>query len=115
MFDYVELSSSPYNENCVAVSKKGDYIPAMKVELARYKAMLEKRFPIPEGVNANFRVKWSNHDFGMYGEVAIQFDNDDPMSTAFAYFVDENVPADWDDESVIVFNPEEEKSKEYAY
>lgn len=100
MRDYMEVGSSPADEACVQVITGQDYMPAMRAELQRYKAMLERRFPdAPDG--AYFTVRWNQHDFGSYGEVAVRFDDDDREAAAFAYFVEAHCPATWDDSEVL--------------
>ena len=90
--EYIELGSAPAEENCVSVTRDGDYMPAMREECRRYKAMLESLFPIPEEVNAYFSIKSFPHDFGSYLEVILKFDEE---AGEFAYDVEENLPGKW--------------------
>ena len=99
----MELGSSPYDEDCVQVSK-GDYIDAMKEECRRYKSLLEENFPIPEDIDAYFTIKANPHDFGTYYEVCISYDPDDEKQTEFALFVEGNLPRVWDDTKKMEFN-----------
>lgn len=97
--DYLEIGSSPCEESCVQVESGKDYMPAMKEELKRYKALLQERFPDPpEG--AWFSIKYSPHDFGSYGEVVVVFDDNDREAADFAYFVESHSPSTWDDKEV---------------
>lgn len=98
-WDWLSLCASPYDEvpEQVGYSSREQ----QQKELDRYKAMLEKRFPIPVGVNAYFKVKWSDHDFGAYGEVYVYFDTSSLESGAFALFCDHNLPAVWSDDEVL--------------
>jgi len=111
MLYYVGLGSSPCEEDCVQLSKIADYIPAMRAELKRWKELLEKTFPIPENIEASFRIKFSPHDFGscgevwLYydpddeqsGEVWLYYDPDDEQSVEFMLNVEKNAPKRWDD------------------
>jgi len=105
MRQYMELGSSPSSEDCVQVEPSGEYLVPMKEELRRYKTMLENKFPVPENVQAWFSVKFFPHDFGSYGEVCINYDDDDTASADFAYFVEEHSPNAWQDTNVIEYTP----------
>ena len=94
--EYVELGCSPCEEDCVQVSKTEDYMPAMRAELKRWKELLEQTFPIPENIEASFRIKFSPHDFGSYGEVWLYYDPDDEQSVEFMLNVEKNAPKRWD-------------------
>ena len=97
--DYIELGSCPVNETCISVSND-DYMPAMRAECKRYKTMLEKRFPdIPS--EAYFKIGTNQHDFGTYLDVRIIFNENNEEASDFAYFVEDNLPTEWNDDSVI--------------
>ena len=95
MKEYFTIGSAPLSEECVQVNSNADYFPAMRAELYKYQALLEKRFPIPSDVSACFAIKWFYHDFGWYGEVVIYFDDTDVASVGFACYVDDNLPETW--------------------
>lgn len=104
----LELGSSPNGEECVQVSRNADYMPQMREECKRFKAMLEARFPIPDGVRAWFAIVSNPHDFGSYLEVVVKYDEDDDESSNFAYYVEGNLPETWDDNKVMVYGEENE-------
>ena len=95
MKEYFELGPSPVGEECMQVNSNADYVPAMRAELKRYQALLEKCFPVPSDVSAYFAIKWFYHDFGRYGEVVIYFDDTDVASVGFACYVEDNLPETW--------------------
>lgn len=97
--DRIELGSAPCDEECVQVRKDGEYLDAMRAELKRYKAMLEKMFPVPEGINARFSIVWAEHEFGRYGEVAVVFDQDDEKSADWAWSLESKTPTHWEPEN----------------
>lgn len=99
--EWMELGTTPANEDCVQVSKE-DYLPAMTKECERYKEMLINRYPVPAGVNAYFGIKTFPHDFGSYKEVCIIYDAGDERSANFALFVEGSLPQEWDDTGVMV-------------
>ena len=97
MREWMTLGTVPYEEDCVQVNSKTDYLPAMQAEVRRFVQFLENRFlNIPE--EAYFGVKReSGHDAGTYLEAAIYWNDDNEESAQFAYFVEANIPARWDD------------------
>ena len=51
MRDYIDIGSSPCDEECVQVSKTEDYLPAMRAECRRFlEAIRAKLGPEPPGV-----------------------------------------------------------------
>lgn len=100
-YDQYELGSAPCNESCVQVTKEGDYSEAMLAECRRYKKMLEERFPDFTLHDVLFKITRNPHDFGDYYEVAIRFDTTNEECVEFACFVEDNLPAKWDDTAVL--------------
>src|SRR5574344_870496 len=95
MRDYIELGSAPIEEDCVQVSRTEDYYDAMREECRRYRALLEIKCPIPEGINARYSIKQFPHDFGSYTEVCILFDDEDEAACDFAYNLENELPLRW--------------------
>lgn len=101
MRDYLDIETSPYEENGVQVSSSCDYMPAMRAEANRFKAMLENRFAkLIESTGIYFRIASNPHDFGSYLSLRICFDDNDEKQINAAYFIEENMPATWDDDYV---------------
>jgi hypothetical protein len=94
--EILTISAAPAEEN-VAQVNSADYASRSRRECTVFKRMLERLFPIPEGVNASFFVKTFDHDFGYYREVCVRFDNSDRQATEFAYQVEREFPEQWDD------------------
>jgi hypothetical protein len=108
MKNYFELGPAPCDEDCIQVTDKQDYVVDMIQECERYKEMLMKRFSgCPKG--AHLSVKHFPHDLGPYYEVIINFDNSNPIAKAYAFHVDRNCPAKWDDKSILPFVYEGDK------
>lgn len=99
MMDYLEIGSSPRDEECVQVGD-GDYVYPMQKECKRFINLLNKLMPIPDDCKCSYFVKSNPHDFGTYYEVAIRFDDEDEKSAAFAYYVDAYYPCLWSDTEV---------------
>lgn len=109
--NYETLGSAPYDENCVQVITGENYLPKMREECNKYKLMLIKRFPIPENMAVFFSLKENQHNFGTYLEVAITFDENNPKSKEFMLFVDNNLPAKWDDDKILKFVPDKDSEE----
>ena len=101
-FDYLELACSPLDEECVQVTDREDYIPAMQKEVLRFKEQLGRLFPTPADLEGQVRfvVKKNSHDFGMYMEVAIQYNSNNEKAEAFAFYVENNLPLTWNQTEV---------------
>jgi hypothetical protein len=101
--DYMEIGTTPYDEDCVQVESTGAYLQPMRRECDRYKTLLEEIFPIPQDVNAYFSIKSCPHDFGTYYECIIKYDETDEKSSEFALFVEGNLPRTWKDQTIRTF------------
>ena len=96
--DWIEIGSTPSDEDCVQVSREGDYLPAMRRECRAFAHQLLRQFaPIPEG--ADIGIKSNPHDFGTYLEVVAYFDDSYPESVEWAFGIEANTPAEWDNEA----------------
>ena len=58
--------------------------------------MLERVFPIPEGLPVKYVVRSHPHDFGTYREVSVRYSGDDAAACNFAFQVESSVPDVWD-------------------
>ena len=97
MKDFMTLGPVPFEEECIQVSPEVDY-SAMRKEVSNYVALLESRF-INTPENAYFGIKRESHDFGTYFEAAVYWDTEDADSQAFAFFVENRLPASWKDDA----------------
>lgn len=88
------LGPVPTSEPCVQVSS-ADYLPAMREECRRYKAMLEQRFP-NRTPDCRFRITSNPHDFGTYLEVEVIGPEE------AVEFIDANLPETWDDQEIFL-------------
>lgn len=93
MRDYVYLGSAPYDEDCVQANN----MEAMTEECMRYKQLLEQLYPVPQGINARYTIRTFTHDFGSYKAVCIVYDDADLVAFEFAYLVEGNIPARWEE------------------
>jgi hypothetical protein len=108
MLDCMYLGSAPWDEDCVQVDPRVDYLPALRAECKRYLELLEKKFTSkPEG--CSFVIKNQIHEFGTYCEVCVLYNDNDEDETNFAFFVEGNSPGKWDDETEL----DHRKPKDY--
>jgi hypothetical protein len=99
MREYMELGSSPYDEDCAQVGTD-NYSQRAGKELDAYRNQLNRLFPDAESKGITFRTKWFNHDFGTYGEVCVYWNTDNPVADEYAYIIEANLPSNWDKEAM---------------
>ena len=101
MIEYVEIGSTPCNEECAQVGAP-DYSERSRKECNAYINQLHRIIvaagkEIPDG----FRlfIKGNSHEFGTYHEVACKFNDNNEVACDLAYWVENNCPANWDDQA----------------
>lgn len=95
MRDYINIGSSPPEEECAQVGSPG-YAERTRVECIAYRDQLRRTLgPEPDG--AEFRIKSFPHDFGSYLEVVCWFDDSLPDSLEYALECESQGPLQWDD------------------
>ncbi len=109
MRDFVDLGgTTPPMEDCAQVgSKSYDYYDRARREAKALMGQL-RRLLGSEPDNARLSLKSHPHDFGTYLTVVCHYDNEDPISSAFASRCDDEMPEEWDDEarSELHLNPQ---------
>ena len=95
MREYITLGPTPCEEAC-AQAGSDNYATESTKETKRYIALLQKLFPNPTQDNA-FNRKAFPHDFGTYHEVVVWYDTNNAESVKFAFHVEANLPANWED------------------
>lgn len=96
MRDYLEIGSTPADEDCAQVGQP-DYAEKARAECKRFIEQIERHYPSPE--LGYLKIKSNRHDFGTYYEVVAVYDNEDEASTQWAYAIEgdeKNVLANWD-------------------
>jgi hypothetical protein len=100
----IDVGSVPCDEPCQQVGMPSyDGMKARK-ECRVYMHQLERVFGKPPG-SARFRVAANNHDFGTYHSVEIRYDATKGEEVEYAYKVDGDCPAKWDDKALIELMP----------
>lgn len=98
MRDYLTLGPTPYDEPCAQLGTDHFYAKS-RIESDAYIHQLLRQFGDPPGL-CFFRTKPFHHEFGTYYEVVITFFDDDEEAAHFAYHVENNLPARWDEEAL---------------
>lgn len=93
--EYIELGPVPAGEPCAQVGTD-NYLARSMRECEVFRRMLERVFPIPEGLPVKYVVRSHPHDFGTYREVSVRYSSDDPAACDFAFRVESSVPDGWD-------------------
>ena len=98
--EIIDLGSCPADENCVQVVHEGTYQSDMNAQASMYLNMLENRFPgKPEG--CRFFIQRNPHDYGTYMDVGIKYDETIAACIEYAFFVEENLPFQWNDNDIL--------------
>ena len=96
MRDYIDIGSSPAEEDCAQVGSP-DYYKRAKTECARFIALIRKVLgPEPDG--AHLAVKSFPHDWGTYHEVVCHFDDQDEEAVKYALLCESEAPRTWQDD-----------------
>lgn len=93
--EYIELGPVPAGEPCAQVGTD-NYLARSMRECEVFRRMLERVFPIPEGLSVKYVVRSHPHDFGTYREVSVRYSGDDAAACDFAFQVESSVPDGWD-------------------
>jgi hypothetical protein len=94
MTDWLDIGSSPPDEDCAQVGSP-DYYPRARRECRAYIGQL-RRVLGPEPLGAHLIVKSHLHDFGTYLSVACIFDPANRAAIEYAYRCESNSPEEWD-------------------
>jgi len=95
-YEHIDLGPVPGEEEAASVGTH-EYAERSHRECLVYKRMLTRLNPIPEGIDAKLAVKSYPHDYGNYKEVVVKFASDDEAASDYAYGLESNTPANWDD------------------
>jgi len=98
VIDYMEIGPNPCEEDCAQLGTP-DYRRISNIEMDVYIDQLCREFATRLDY-VDFGKKWFNHDFGSYGEVVVYYNTEDELSTKAAFFIEANLPMNWDEESL---------------
>jgi hypothetical protein len=101
--DYIELGPVPYDEDASNFGVDPDFDKKNFDECTRFRNLLEKLFlpQLPnEDTHIRFFVKRFPYEGSYYREVCVEFIPEQNFSREFAYYIEANTPATWDDNEI---------------
>lgn len=96
--EFLEFDLTPSEENCSQVGKDNYYANATK-EYETIKNQLIRIFGNPPN-GVFFKKSFVPHDFGSYIELRVYYDNNDETSIDYAFKLENEWPAKWDQEAI---------------
>lgn len=85
MQDYLEIDTTPSEENCTQVGAP-DYYTQARREARAYIDQIFRHYPAP--TCGDISIKRNQHDFGEYFSIKIIFDDADEESCTWAYDIE---------------------------
>ena len=97
---YIELGPVPAEESCAQVGQP-DFPERSRRECLVFRRMLQRLFPVPDGLQVQYVTRSHQHDYGTYREVAVGYSgNGTPAGASaaedFAFAVERGTPSQWD-------------------
>ena len=96
MIDTMELSCTPISENCVQTGVTENHEKWNKVECNVFMRQLIRQFG-KEPIGAKLKISRNIHDFGIYYEVAVSYNDENNEATEYAFKLEGNLPENWDE------------------
>ncbi len=93
MKDFINIGSSPCNEDCAQVGSE-NYSERAIEECYRFIHAIKATIGQPPE-NASLVVKGFDHDFGRYYEVVCYFNPSDEASQEYAFRCESEAPGEW--------------------
>jgi hypothetical protein len=91
----ITIGPVPCLENAAQVGHP-DYEEHSRSECHVFKRMLERLHAVPADCPATLTVKSFMHDFGVYREVCVRYDDSNAAATDYAYGLESHTPTQWD-------------------
>jgi hypothetical protein len=104
MRDSLNLAPVPLDEECAQLGA-ADYSSRSRKECQAFINQLTREFGEPPS-GAYFKMTSNPHDFGTYRDVDIVFNDENEEAAEYAYRVEANIPANWDEEALKELNAE---------
>jgi len=99
MRSYIEIGSSPSEEDCAQVGTE-NYRERAIIECKRFIELIRRHLG-QEPENAKLAIKSFEHDFGTYCEVVCYYSTDDEESLKYAFRCESNAPSAWHDDGEV--------------
>ena len=99
MRDQFELGTSvPHDEQCVQLGD-ANYSSFSRMEARALIKQIQRAIgPPPEGTG--FKIISCAHDFGVYYDVAVVYDDEDEESQDYMLKAESGIPFEWDEEAI---------------
>ena len=95
--DYIDIGCTPHDEQCAQVGQD-NYPEQSRKECRAFANQLVRLFgEPPEG--ASLVIKSFPHEFGSYREVVCWFEVDNEEARTYAFKLESEAPANWDEEA----------------
>jgi hypothetical protein len=95
MREWIDIGSSPPEENCAQVGTD-DYYPRARRECRAYIALLRRTLG-DEPPGASLAIKSNEHDFGTYLSVVCYYDPEHEAAIDYAFRCESEGPQEWDE------------------
>jgi len=95
MREELSLAPVPIDEPCAQLGDP-DYLTRARKECRAFISQLTREFGEPPS-GARLKITQNPHDFGTYLDVEVQFDDSVEEAAEWAYKVEANLPANWDE------------------
>lgn len=92
MKDFYDFGTTPFDEDCVQVSSKVEYMTRMRDEASRMLAICKKLWP-----SLFWSIQSNPHDFGSYLTLRCYYDDENEEQTKAFYDADNNWPSTWNE------------------
>lgn len=92
---YIEIGPVPAGERCAQVGSPDCEETSLR-ECEVFRRMLNRLFPVPEGMPVAYVIRTHPHDFGNYREVSIRHDGGHAAAVDFVHQVEISIPGEWD-------------------
>ena len=100
-FEYLELGSSPSEEDCAQLGSS-DYAYRAIAECKAYRNYLVRLFPVPDSLqwDVTYILRPYPYEQESYYEVVIRYNPNNVEAVKFAFQVERKAPAHWDERSI---------------
>ena len=97
MLDYISLSPVPTDEKCAQLGEV-NYMKRARKECNIFKRQLIRTLGTPPP-GVFIKIKRNNHDFGVYLDLVVEFDENDKEGIDYAFRLENELPERWDEEA----------------
>jgi hypothetical protein len=92
----MSIGPAPTEENCAQLGRT-DYGTRSRIECAVFMRMLERQFPVPDGVPAYLSIESFPNEDDSYREVCARYDESSELAMAYALQLEVEIPTEWDE------------------